>query len=349
MTILWRKAGYGLGCVLAVFTAILAGCDIDSGESGARNVGLSVQGFYTHPDAGSFVVLRTSGDPLVSIDLRQAGDQLEGIDDNGIVFGGTIGQVAASNSATFNMEGRSTSGADATISGTITIEGTVATMRGTWIETALTSPVFGQATVPSNAVPRVVTPTNAVLSLNQTLVTIAAAGGTTSFTASGGVPPYSWSLSSTSLGRISSITGAGNATANYTATTTGNNTITATDTVGDRTSATIQQTGDDGGGTSPVTLNQTLVTIDSITGTANFTASGGSGDFSWSLSNPSIGAITSISGGRNEFATYGAGGIEGQTSITARDRATGGSAATATIVQQFGFDTGNGGTPLPFP
>ena len=344
MTIHWRKAGCGLGCALAATMAILVGCEIDSGESGARNVAISVQGFYTHPDAGSFLVQRTSGDPLFSLDLRQTGDRLEGIDDNGIVFGGSIGQVAVSNQATFNIEGRSTSGAAATISGSITIEGTVATMRGTWIEPALTSPVFGVATVPSNAVPRVVTPTNNVLTLNQTLVTVAATGGTTSFTASGGVQPYTWTLSNNSLGTITSITGTGNATANYTATSTGNNTITVTDAARARASATIQQTDGGGGGTSPVTLNQTLVTIDSITGTANFTASGGSGNFNWSLSNSGIGAITSVSGNRNQNATYGAGGVEGQTVITATDAATG-DRASSTISQQFGFDLGNGGFP----
>ena len=54
--------------------------------------------------------------------------------------------------ATITLSGMTTAGQDGTISGSITVEGSTATMRGTWIEPSLSSTVYGQATVPSNTV-----------------------------------------------------------------------------------------------------------------------------------------------------------------------------------------------------
>ena len=152
MNLRWQTEGYGMATGLVLVFVCLTGCDIDSAESGARNVGLRIGGFYQHSDPEDFLVQQTSGEPISSLNLRQAGDQLEAIDSNGIVFNGTIGRVIDTHSATFNVDGRSTSGADATISGTITVDGASAVMLGTWIEPTLTSPVFGVATIPTNTV-----------------------------------------------------------------------------------------------------------------------------------------------------------------------------------------------------
>jgi hypothetical protein len=135
-------------------TLLLVGCEIDSAESSTRNVDILVSGFYEHPSGR--LVDQNTGNPILSMDLRQTGDQLEGIDNNGNIFKGTIGQVDGT-LATFNIDGMTTAGADGTISGSIEVSSTEGTgtddgiMRGTWIEPTITSTVYGEATVPENS------------------------------------------------------------------------------------------------------------------------------------------------------------------------------------------------------
>lgn len=320
------------GVLLGAVALVLNGCEGgDSAEVVTRNVGLVVEGFYRHTDANSFVVPRTSGQPIDSINLRQFGDQLQGIDNNGVVFDGTIGQIVSSNRASFNMEGRSTSGAPATIAGNIAVEGSTATMTGTYIEPTLVSMVFGVASVPTNPAPPEAT--NGVVTVSPTLVTLDPLGGTQTFNASGGQGNFTWTVSNPGLGNITQISGGRNASATYLATGLGNNTLTVRDETGESASATVQQT--ESGGEppitpDPVTLSQTLVTIPPL-GTASFTASGGVGTFRWSVGN-FLGRITSISGSRNESAVYAAGNLSGQNTVTVTDEA--GSRQTATIRQE---------------
>jgi hypothetical protein len=210
-----------LGGLLTAVTAML-GCNGDSAEGIVRNVGLVVEGFYQHSDEGSSLVSKTSGAPVTAMNLRQSGDQLEGIDNNNVVFRGTIGQVVDGDKATFTLSGNSTSGEPATISGNITVSGTQATMNGTWIEPTLFGTVFGVATVPTNAPPSnggggslTITPTS-----TRTVV-----GSPRTFTASGGSPPYNWFVEDEALGSVSSS----GATANYTARSVGFNTVVVAD------------------------------------------------------------------------------------------------------------------------
>jgi len=211
--------------------AMLAGCETSSAEGVVRTVDIVVTGFYAHPDDGNFMVPNTSGAPIQSMNLRQSGDQLEGVDNNGIIFRGSIGRVIEGSAATFNLEGASTSGQPAVISGNIEVSGGNAIMRGTWIETTLFSTVFGQATVPQvdtgggdggngNGDNLAVSPRSA---------TIEAIGGTQTFSASGGQGRIIWTLSRPELGAITSVDGSRNERVTYAANGTGNNTITATD------------------------------------------------------------------------------------------------------------------------
>ena len=56
----------------------LSGCDGESGDSAIRNVGLSVAGFYEgDPVAG------TSAADITSLDLIQAGDDLQAVSSDG--------------------------------------------------------------------------------------------------------------------------------------------------------------------------------------------------------------------------------------------------------------------------
>ena len=329
--------------VLLTAAGLLAGCD-GSAETSSREVGLIVEGFYRHPNAGNFMVPRTSGNPVDNMNLRQSGDLLEAYDNNGILFRGTIGRVTGGSIASYTLEGRSTAGEPVTIAGSINVDGATATMTGTWLEPTIASEVFATATVPTNA--PAPSATNTAVTLNQTLVSIAAENGTTTFTASGGAGDFSWAVGSGGLGSITSITGSRNNTANYQATGQGNNTVTVSDARGESATAAIRQTISGGGNGDgvPVTLNQTLVTLNALGGTTTFTAGGGLGDFTWSVGNSELGRFTSITGSRNATASYEA-LAAGNNTVIATD-AQGNSSPAATIIQEVII---NGGVFPPLP
>ncbi len=163
----------------------LVACEIDSADTVHRDVDIYVAAVYRHPDAGSHLVQNNSGQPIDQLDLRQDGDDLEAIDNNGSIYRGTIGQVD-NGTASFTLEGANSIGNKATISGTISVSGSSATMRGTWIEATLYSTVYGVATVPSNKV------CNLVLAVSDNTVTN---GQVVILTVANGTSPFSWSSS----------------------------------------------------------------------------------------------------------------------------------------------------------
>lgn len=128
--------------------ALMSGCDIESAESSQNEVDINVEGFYAN--SGGRLVQQNTGNPIMNMNLRQNGDGLEGVDNNGNIFKGTIGQVIEGTTASFNLTGPTTAGNEGTISGTFTVNGTSSVMSGTWIENALYSTVYGTATVPNN-------------------------------------------------------------------------------------------------------------------------------------------------------------------------------------------------------
>lgn len=178
-------------CGLVSLGVLISGCETDSSNTVIRNVDITVEGYYS----GSPIVSQNTGASITSLNLRQTGDQLEAIDNNNSVFSGTIGQVTDSSVASFTITGLTTVGNEATISGSITVSGSQATMNGTWIEDSLYGSVYATATVPTNSVPETLT-----IRANPNTGTIVD-GGTITFTASGGnSTSYSWSLSEPALG-----------------------------------------------------------------------------------------------------------------------------------------------------
>ena len=133
-----------LVATLGISTLFLLGCEISAADSVVRNVGVDYSGFYV--GSGGSLVSKQTGAKVTSLNLRQTGDQLEAVDNNGIVFRGTIGSVVDS-TANFNMDGATTAGQSVTIDGTLTADGTEGTMKGTWIEPSLYGTVSGQATI----------------------------------------------------------------------------------------------------------------------------------------------------------------------------------------------------------
>ena len=136
--------GLLLTLIAGLTTLFLLGCEIGEADSVVSNVEINYAGFYVG-DGGSLVSEQT-GAKTTSLNLRQTGDQLEAVDNNGIVFRGTIGSVVEE-TATFILDGSTTAGQTVTIDGTLTASGTEGTMRGTWIEPALYGTVSGKATI----------------------------------------------------------------------------------------------------------------------------------------------------------------------------------------------------------
>ncbi|HMO04432.1 MAG TPA: hypothetical protein PKC67_09225 [Kiritimatiellia bacterium] len=161
-------AGLLLG-ILAL--SIHTGCTVDSANGTSRTVGISVGGIYRYDSSacgndGRFVTAN-SGRSVISLDLRQAGDSLEAIDNNGIIFRGTIGNVV-DNSASFNLEGATTAGNSALISGNISVSGGKGVMQATWVENTFFATLCGSSTgqsVTTNAPPPTNTNNNASISI----------------------------------------------------------------------------------------------------------------------------------------------------------------------------------------
>ncbi len=229
----------------------------------------------------------------MSLDLRQDGDLLEGIDNNDRVFKGTIGEVAGestptSANASFTLSGQTTAGQEGTISGTLIRTGeTTAEMRGTWIEASLFGTVYGVATVPFTPNPTnnpPITNQPGAVAISPPSTTLNNNGDTVTLTASGGSGQFNWSIGNGSLGEFSSDPGHG-AQAVYRRLQAGNNTVTVADaTDASKTAqAAISQPGSEP--TSAVSLTPTSVTLSSDGAGQQFTATGGSGSYTWSLAN----------------------------------------------------------------
>jgi len=196
-----------------VLVAGLNGCQLDSDKPIYRDVPISVSGIYTGELSQGRLIHPISGATVTSMNLRQTGDRLEGIDNNGHVFRGRLFSVDA-NAASFTLEGQTTQGVTGTISGTLDLS-SGARMTGTWIEPNLYGDVKGRADVQDTGTALRITPSSATLTTNNETVT---------FTASGGAGSYSWAVGNTSLGVVA---GSG-PTVIYTRRAAGNNTVRVT-------------------------------------------------------------------------------------------------------------------------
>jgi hypothetical protein len=78
--------------------------------------------------------------------ISQFGNQLQAVDNNGILFTGSIGDIVSA-STTFTLNGVTTGGEAVTINGNLRASGTTATMTGTWAEPSLFSSIYGTASI----------------------------------------------------------------------------------------------------------------------------------------------------------------------------------------------------------
>jgi hypothetical protein len=209
---------------IAISAVIFSGCETNSGDDFIRNVAINITGHYKAPEGNSSIVYPCSGKCPEYLNLSQYGDSIEAFDDNGLVYKGTIGSVnSEAKSCTFTMTGKSQAGADVTMNGTIQVDGTSATMEGSWIEPNLYGAIYAVGSVtdePSNTLTMTASPTSL------------SSGQTSSLTASGGDGNYKWSTQTDSYGSLDNTTGA---SVTYTAATVSNNVtqvITVTDGAG---------------------------------------------------------------------------------------------------------------------
>lgn len=203
---------WGLGSAL-----VWVGCEVESADSVVRTTEINFSGRYDQVDASTpFVSPPNSGRRVTYLILRQTGDQLEAVDNNNIVFRGSIGRVAGG-VAEFTLQGHTTVGEPVTISGTLSGEGNTALMQGTWIEPSVYAWLLGDAQI----TPMTNAPTTLRISPSGTISL--PPGSSREFTASGGTGVYAWSLADGNLGTLSSLSGA---TVTYTARTNGVQTVT---------------------------------------------------------------------------------------------------------------------------
>jgi hypothetical protein len=102
-------------------------------------------------------VSNNSGNSITSLDLRQTGDSLEAVDNNGRLWRGNLGEVQ-NGSSSFELNGQTTAGREGTFSGTLSSSGggssgsvsnAQGTMQGTYIESDRYSTFFATATIPA--------------------------------------------------------------------------------------------------------------------------------------------------------------------------------------------------------
>ena len=219
-----------LTALVLSLAAIITGCDISSGNNIVRGVSVDFTGVYRN-DNGR-IVTENSGATVTELNLRQQGDQLEAIDNNGLIYRGSLGSVRDSN-ATFNLSGATTVGNEVFISGTLTGADALGTMRADWIEPAISAVLFAAAAInpiPTNAPPAdgggddlVIQPAGSItVSINNTVT----------FSATGGSGNYTWSVSNQNLGFLSTMSGA---TVVYTPSRNGTQRVTLADGAGSQT------------------------------------------------------------------------------------------------------------------
>jgi len=132
-----------LATFLGAFLLFQAGCEIESGDETVRTVSLDIAGSYTN---NSGIPDRQSGNRITQLTLIQNGDQLTGVDNQGGRWTGTIGR-AGETQASITLDGMTSAGAQVVITGTVTVNGSDATLSGLWVEPGITANVSATGSV----------------------------------------------------------------------------------------------------------------------------------------------------------------------------------------------------------
>jgi len=158
-TTAFRALAFGLALPLAALLGTI-GCDVDSTDSTTSVVSdndgkiHSYAGLYMNTEEGStngygalvFPANRQSGVKLIWLRLLQYGSVLEGYDNAGMTWAGSI---SAQNGAvaSFGLQGRTTAGVSVDIAGTLSYADQQSTLDASWIEPGFAGSIFGTAAV----------------------------------------------------------------------------------------------------------------------------------------------------------------------------------------------------------
>ena len=221
-TTAFRALAFGLALPLAALLGTI-GCDVDSTDSTTSVVSdndgkiHSYAGLYMNTEEGStngygalvFPANRQSGVKLIWLRLLQYGSVLEGYDNAGMTWAGSI---SAQNGAvaSFGLQGRTTAGVSVDIAGTLSADEQLATMDAAWIEPGFAGSIFGTAAVSPVATNSPIVTNTTDVAVSPDKATLTTNGQKQVFTASGGSGSYSWSYPGGSGGSLATTTGTTN-------------------------------------------------------------------------------------------------------------------------------------------
>lgn len=206
-----RRAAAAAAAALALFAA--ACDDVGSTDSVTATVSDSsgtvydFSGTYYNGDneGGALVTPAQSGSAITWLRLTQYGSVLEGSDSSRQLWRGKISGVSSGGNAAFTLSGTTSAAQSVDVVGTLRYADGASTMDASWIESSGRScTINAQAAV---SAPHTNSNPTASLSISPSSASIAS-GASRSFKVSGGSAPYSWSLSSSSYGSLSSYSGA---------------------------------------------------------------------------------------------------------------------------------------------
>ena len=239
-TAAFRVLAFGLALPLSALLWTV-GCDVDSTDSTTSTISdnegkfYSYAGLYMNTEKGStngydtlvFPAGKQSGVKLVWLRLLQYGSVLEGYDNAGMTWSGSL---TAQNGAvaSFGLTGRTTAGQPVEIAGTLSYASQESTLDAAWIEPSFAGSIFGKATVSPVATNSPTTNITSSVRINpRPAITLSAGNLSTNFSATGGSGNYTWSVDN-NRGTINNTTGS---SVTYTATgVSGSNTIRVRDT-----------------------------------------------------------------------------------------------------------------------
>lgn len=257
-----------------------------------------------------------SGTILTWIRLLQYGSVLEAYDNANQVWSGNI-SAQNGETASFTLSGHTTAGNSVEIVGTLTYVSQQSTMDAAWIEPSFSGNIFAQATVS----PVVTNTPPAKFTISPSSASCYTNDIKKEFIVTGGTAPYSWKVSDSSRGSLSSTSGS---TVTYTsAHIAGDNTITVADSSSNTVTATVTYYASAPSGLKISPPQRTFTTnyYKDI-----FSATGGSGSYQWYVADESLGKVSSDSG---SSITYTSTRKTGVNTITVIDNS-GGERAEAT-------------------
>lgn len=158
-----RRIAAAAGLAALVCAAgLIGGCELRG--SSFERLTLSVAGLYRNANGGR-IVDRNSGAAVRSLLLRQWGETIEGLDNNGRIFRGTF--IAESDwRGALNLQGDTTTGVPVRISASIAVTGNKASLQGAWIEPGLLAAISAEADIATGPSPNPA-PTNTNVNVTQ--------------------------------------------------------------------------------------------------------------------------------------------------------------------------------------